>query len=130
MNDFDWKKLSNVALHLKVYSQEEEFQRSAVGRFYYSCFGLSREYFESTHHIFISSLDSHIELIDYLENSVYDEENEIGENLRKLRKIRNFADYNNVFFIKNVDVSEDLSEDIISSIESLKLNPVVPKFSK
>ena len=44
MSDFDWKKNKDVGIHLKNHSSKEEYQRSSISRFYYACFGPSKEY--------------------------------------------------------------------------------------
>lgn len=128
MSKFDWKKFCNVGSHLADFSDDEEYQRSAVGRFYYACFGLTKDYYENAHHITISSKESHRILIKNLEDSCYEEENELGSLLKDLRRYRNSADYYNTFDMRNVRNSKKQSNDLIVLIESLKENPVVPKF--
>lgn len=114
MSDFDWKKFYDVGIHLKNFSNNEEYQRSAVGRFYYSCFGLTKKYYENTHKIIIPSKDSHQFLINRLLNSIYEKENILGEYLQTLRKYRNFADYNDDFKLKNLNKTLKTSEDLIN----------------
>ena len=130
MSDFDWKKFYDVGIHLKNFSNNEEYQRSAVGRFYYACFGLTKKYYENTHKIIIPSKDSHQFLINRLLNSIYEKENILGEYLQTLRKYRNFADYNNDFKLKNLNKTLKTSEDLINLIQNLKENQEVPIFPK
>ena len=99
MATFDWKKFFNVGNHLAEFSDDEEYQRSAVGRYYYACFGLTKDYYESTHHVTIPTKESHNTLIKKLEDSCYDKENELGSLLKDLRRYRNSADY--CFFIES-----------------------------
>lgn len=120
MSDFDWKKFYDVGIHLKNFSNNEEYQRSAVGRFYYACFGLTKKYYENTHKIIIPSKDSHQFLINRLLNSIYEKENILGEYLQTLRKYRNFADYNDDFKLKNLNKTLKTSEDLINLIQNLK----------
>lgn len=128
MTKFSWKKFFYVGKHLINHSDNEEYQRSAVGRFYYACFGLTKNYYENTHNKIIPRKDSHENLIKKLEDSCYDEENELGELLKDLRRYRNQADYSDTFNLKNVRNSEKRSTALMDLIESLKQNPVVPKF--
>lgn len=130
MSDFDWKKFYDVGIHLKNFSNNEEYQRSAVGRFYYACFGLTKKYYENTHKIIIPSKDSHQFLINRLLNSIYEKENILGEYLQTLRKYRNFADYNDDFKLKNLNKTLKTSEDLINLIQNLKENQEVPIFPK
>lgn len=43
---FNWKIFLEVGNHLEKYSQEEAYQRSAVGRYYYSCYHSAKDYFK------------------------------------------------------------------------------------
>lgn len=128
MAKFDWKKFSNVGDHLVKFSNDEEYQRSAVGRYYYACFGLTKDYYESTHHVTIPTKESHNTLIKKLEDSCYDKENELGSLLKDLRRYRNSADYYNTFDRRNVRNSQKQSHDLIVLIEDLRKHPIVPQF--
>lgn len=88
---FDWSKYYDVGEHLLTLSGEE-YLRSAISRFYYACFGLSKKYFEDNYS-FLEPEDVHADLIKKLEGSPYDEEQDLGHHLRKLRRYRNNADY-------------------------------------
>ena len=90
---FDWNKFYDVGIFLLDYSDKEEYQRSGIGRLYYACFGESRLYYEKAFLSVLPSKDSHSILIATLENSIYEEEQELGEYLHKLRNSRNRADY-------------------------------------
>lgn len=115
---FDWYKFYDVGNCMKNISEKEEYQRSAVGRFYYAAFGLIKSYFEDKYHIIVPSNDSHSFLINELEKS-YGDEKVLGENLRKIRKFRNFADYDEKFYIKNVGLSEEIYYEIIGLLNNL-----------
>ena len=125
MSIFDWKKFKKVANHLLNYSNEEEYHRSSIGRFYYSSFGPLKEYYEKTFKRILPSKNSHQILINELENSPFIEEQELGKDLRKLRKLRNYADYNPKKIHENVvfDSKED-AEKIFKNLEYLKNNPL------
>lgn len=115
---FDWDKFYDVGNCMKNISEKEEYQRSAVGRFYYAAFGLIKSYFEDKYHIIVPSNDSHSFLINELEKS-YGDEKVLGENLRKIRRFRNFADYDEKFYIKNVGLSEEIYYEIIGLLNNL-----------
>lgn len=127
---FDWNKFCEVGIHLLDYSDEEQYQRSAIGRFYYCCFNLIRDYYESTHKKYVPDKDTHSTLIEWLEGSVYDEENELSDYLKKLRRYRNNADYDSKFYYNNVSKSEKTFKDIMDLLQKLRINPVVPMFKK
>ena len=116
---FNWGKFYDVGLCLRNISEKEEYQRSAVGRYYYAAFGLVRDYYEEKYHRIVPKNDSHSFLIEELEKS-YGAEKSLGENLRKMRKYRNFADYNNKFYLKNVEGSEEIYNEIIELLNSLQ----------
>lgn len=111
------------------YSNEEEYQRSVIGRFYYACFGLAKEYYEKTHKQIVPHKESHAFLIKKLKCSVYDEEKELGKQLGDLRKYRNNADYDNKFHYGNLKKARKTSDDMIDLLKKLKVNPVVSRFS-
>lgn len=115
---FNWAKFFDVGLCLKKISQKEEYQRSAVGRYYYAAFGLVREYYEEKYDKIVPSINSHSFLINELEKS-YGDEKLLGENLRTMRTYRNFADYNKIFYLFNVGKSEKLYNDIVKLLENL-----------
>ena len=109
---FTWDKFYDVGNCMKNISKKEEYQRSAVGRFYYAAFGLVKNYYED------KSNDSHSFLINELEKS-YGDEKALGENLRKIRRFRNYADYDSKFYMKNVGVSEEIYNEIIILLNNL-----------
>ena len=129
--DFNWKTLCEVGILLSNYSNKEQYERSAISRFYYACYNLSKDYYENTHHTLLSSfglLSTHQILINKLEDSAYDEERELGGYLRILRDYRNNADYDKKFHNKNLHTSKKVSKEIIQLLDKLYNNPVVPKF--
>lgn len=115
---FNWDKFSDVGLCLKKISQKEEYQRSATGRFYYAAFGLVKEYYEEKYERPIPFLNAHSFLINELEKS-YGDEKRLGENLRKMRKYRNFADYNKIFYLFNADKCEKTYNEIVQLLNNL-----------
>ena len=66
---FNWGKFYDVGICLRSISEEEEYQRSAVGRYYYAAFGLVKNYYEETHHQKVPSNEGHSFLINSLKNS-------------------------------------------------------------
>lgn len=125
---FNWKSFYDVGYHLYEYSNEENYLRSAVGRFYYAAFGLVREYCERTHHIIIPSFNAHNILINFLSDSVYSEENRLSSLLYDLRKFRVNADYHNHFIKSYVELAKNFYLALEKLIDELNENPVVPKF--
>ena len=63
MTLFNWGYFYDVGFCLKNISKREEYQRSAVGRYYYAAFGLVKDYFERTYHIRVPSNNGHSFLI-------------------------------------------------------------------
>lgn len=112
-------KLSNVGFYLLDSSDEEEFQRSVIGRFYYSCFNLSKEYFEDKYYM-IGHNNVHKTLINVLKRQNNKKEIELGENLDNLRICRINADYHNNFNQINLKKSINILEDILRILKDLK----------
>jgi len=50
---FNWRKFYTVGLFLLDYSDEEEYQRSGIGRLYYACFGELRAYYKKAFLIYL-----------------------------------------------------------------------------
>ncbi|MCQ2737647.1 MAG: hypothetical protein MJ224_03485 [archaeon] len=125
---FNWDLFSDVAFHLKDYSDKEEYLRSSVGRFYYAAFGLTKDYYEKTHHKVVPHVGAHSFLINSLLDSVYDEEVELGEHLRELKNYRVNSDYNNNFNKNFVNTAQNIYILLRNLINFLNKNPVVPKF--
>lgn len=115
---FTWDKFYDVGRCMKNISKKEEYQRSAVGRFYYAAFGLVKNYYEDKYQKTVPSNCSHSFLINELEKS-YGDEKALGENLRKIRRFRNYADYDSKFYMKNVGVSEEIYNGIIKLLNNL-----------
>ena len=123
---FVWKKFYDVGLCLLDYSEEEEYQRSGIGRLYYACFGESRLYYEKAFLRILPFDKSHAVLIEDLEDSVYEEEQELGEYLRKLRNSRNRADYRSKLNPNDVKNSKNNAKLILAILEEFNKNPVRP----
>ena len=90
---FDWKEFQEVGEHLENYSVEESYQRSAVGRYYYSCYHTVKSYFENKYYSLGFVNNPHETLINCLKYYENEDEVELAEALSKLRKYRNKADY-------------------------------------
>ena len=84
---FNWGEFYDVGVCMSNISKREEYQRSAVGRYYYAAFGLVKDYFEEKHHIKVPLNNAHSFLIKELEKS-YGDEKSLGGNLRKMRKYK------------------------------------------
>ena len=94
---FTWDKFYDVGNCMKNISKKEEYQRSAVGRFYYAAFGLVKNYYEDKYQKTVPSNGSHSFLINELEKS-YGDEKALGENLRKIRRFRHNSIFKNFGF--------------------------------
>ncbi|WP_305514434.1 hypothetical protein [Methanobrevibacter sp. V14] len=123
---FKWKKFYDVGLFLLDHSDEEEYQRSGIGRLYYACFGESRDYYEKAFLKTLPSSNAHSILINALEDSGYDEERELGEYLRKLRNLRNRADYELSLRPNDVRNSKNNAELILDILNEFNIHPVRP----
>lgn len=123
---FNWKKFYDVGLFLLNHSQEEEYQRSGIGRLYYACFGESKLYYEKAFLRTLPSENSHSVLIEELEDSIYEEEQELGDYLHKLRNSRNRADYKIRLNPNDVKNSKKNAKLILDILEEFDKNPVRP----
>lgn len=90
---FDWKEFHEVAVHLEDHSSKEAYQRSAVGRYYYSCYHSVKNYFERNHFHLGFQGSPHQTLINCLKSFGNDDEVDLAEALSRLRGYRNKADY-------------------------------------
>ena len=117
---FDWKEFNDVGVHLEEHSSEEAYQRSAVGRYYYSCYHLVKNYFEREYYPLGRQEHPHEVLIERLK--FYEDENEmeLAEALSKLRTYRNKADYYQGFRNNIVRNAKKARDEIYSLLESLK----------
>lgn len=122
---FNFENFFEVGNHLHHYSKKEAYQRSAITRYYYSVFHSAKDYFENSFRIHLSSKDIHSTLIRELENSPFEKENKLGENLRILRNNRNHADYFKRKINKNkAKISKKKTEEVNSLLDQLAKNPV------
>jgi hypothetical protein len=125
MTVFDWKEFYNVGNHLKNYSKEEAYQRSAICRYYHSCFGPVKKYYEQSFRKILCSKEAHINLIKALKESPFIEEQRLGKKLDELRKNRNFADYKSGQLNNNlVHDSKKYAEEIFMMLNWLYTNPL------
>ena len=90
---FDWKEFHDVGVHLENYSPKEAFQRSAVGRYYYSCYHCVKDYFEKNYFHLGHKNSPHQALINCLKTFGSEDEADLADYLSKLRSYRNKADY-------------------------------------
>ena len=118
MMSFDWEKFYNVGLHLMEYSDDEAYQRSAIGRFYYACFGISKQYYEDSRKHILPSINAHSTLIKEFENSNSKSERHLGQYLRHIRRYRNNSDYELKFRQTNVRKSKKIADEIFKILNS------------
>lgn len=117
---FDWKEFNDVGVHLEEHSSEEAYQRSAVGRYYYSCYHLVKNYYEKKYHSLGRPEHPHETLIERLNFYGDEEEVDLAEALSKLRTYRNRADYYQGFRNNIIRNAKKARDDINSLLESLE----------
>ncbi len=125
---FDWSEYFYLAKELAETSEEAEL-RSAVSRAYYSAFCLARNYLRdiqldprlSWHKTYDINAHQYV-----AEKFIYNQSKsqtmiEIGQNLNRLRKMRNKADYEDTMFNlkKEARTALMLAQNIISALSKL-----------
>jgi uncharacterized protein (UPF0332 family) len=125
---FDWSEYFYLAKELAETSKEAEL-RSAVSRAYYSAFCLARNYLRdiqldprlSWHKTYDINAHQYV-----AEKFIYNQSKsqtmiEIGQNLNRLRKMRNKADYEDTIFYlkKEARTALMLAQNIISALSKL-----------
>ncbi len=125
---FDWSEYFYLAKELAETSEEAEL-RSAVSRAYYSAFCLARNYLRdiqldprlSWHKTYDINAHQYV-----AEKFIYNQSKsqtmiEIGQNLNRLRKMRNKADYEDTIFYlkKEARTALMLAQNIISALSNL-----------
>lgn len=126
---FDFRKVRKVA-NLLAKIDGEEYNRSAIIRYYYSLFCCVRLYliivmgetnFSKGKHV-------HSRICDRLKESNDSTEYSLGKRLEKLRDLRNLADYDwyekdSEYFRINVNFARKESEIGLQQVEILKKSP-------
>ncbi len=117
---FDWKEFHDVGVHLESHSSAEAYQRSAVGRYYYSCYHCVKDYFEKKHFPLGFQDRPHETLISCLNTFGNDDEIDLAEALSKLRRYRNKADYYQGFRNNILRNAKKTTNDIHSLLKNLE----------
>lgn len=118
--DFDWERFMDVAEHLRNYSNREEYQRTAVGRYYYACFLKAREIYYDFTGTAKGTKISHNDLIRKYQGSKNKYAKLIGNNLEVLFKNRKNADYDKEFDFNGLAKNKELSNDVFNLFKKLK----------
>lgn len=125
----DFRRVMDVADYLSQ-MEGEEYNRSAISRYYYSVFGCTRLYLILIlkEYEFCYRNDIHKRICERLANSNDDTEKSLGNSLDKLRELRNLADYDwyekdAEFFMDNLHYVRSESLFGIEQLESLKQFP-------
>lgn len=132
---FDWSEYFNLAQELTAISSDnfasnEAKLRFAVSRAYYSVFCLSRNYLRdvekdprlSRRNSFDINQHQYVAEEFIFHKSKNPKIIKIGENLSRLRELRNKADYSDTMFSlqKDVKYALKITENIISALSDLK----------
>lgn len=133
---FEWKDFNDVAMELSKNSKEA-YIRSSIDRYYYALFGSSKEYLikiRDKYKLIDGGSEIHRKVKDELISSKNANENEIGEILDKLRKLRNEASYdkkyNKEYFEEKLSKIELDIETAFQSLNYLKNNPPINRWLK
>ena len=126
---YDFGKVHDVANYLAK-MDGEEYNRSAISRYYYSLFGSVRLYliFVLNETNFAKGKDVHTRVCNRLIDSSDSTEISIGKILDKLRNLRNLADYDwyqedSLFFEENVHIACEESQKGLKQLDALKKSP-------
>ncbi len=117
---FNWEKFLDVAEHLRKYSDKEEFQRSAVGRYYYACYLEARDIYNELIGVPKGTKIEHWRLIKELRKSRNNSLKEIGNQLKKLFEYRKNADYDENFIHQNLEKSKMRSKEIYKLFDEIE----------
>jgi uncharacterized protein (UPF0332 family) len=94
---FDWSEYLDLAQELAGRatgpSSQEAKLRSAISRAYYAAFCKARNHLRDNEGLPIPKVDVHRYVRDQFKNSPDKARKEVGENLNRMRKDRNKADY-------------------------------------
>ena len=116
---FDWEKFWNVVEHLMNYREEEEYQRSAVGRYYYSCYLKAREVYNKKNNFRIDKSISHQQLINKFIESNNETEKKIGKYLEELLMFGKNADYD-LDFNTDVNSAKRKSKNLLECLKRIE----------
>ena len=126
---FDFRKVRDVADYLAL-MDGEEYNRSAISRYYYSLFGCARLYLiivlgETN---FLRGNDIHIRICNRLMDYNDPTEHSLGITLDNLRQLRNLADYDwNVddsdFFERKLNLVQKESKMGLQQLDALRNSP-------
>lgn len=126
---FDFRKVKDVADYLAL-KDGEEYDRSAISRYYYTLFGSARIYLILVlgELDFVKGRNVHRRICDRLICSSDPTEHSLGITLDKLRQIRNFADYDwetkdFSYFEEKLDFVKKESRIGLEQIEALRNSP-------
>lgn len=125
---FDFRKVNNVADFISQ-RDDEEFNRSAISRYYYSLFCCARVYliFVMNESQFAKGNDIHKKVCERLTSSNDSTEVSLGKRLDALRQLRNRADYHWLedpsFFKKRVAFASKESKSGLGEVQALKTAP-------
>ena len=116
---FNWEKFWNVGGHLKDFSEEEEYQRSAVGRYYYACYLKAREAYNRKNNFRIGRRISHQGLIKKFKESNNETEKKIGKYLEELLRFGKNADYD-LDFNTDVNSAKRKSKNLLECLKRIE----------
>lgn len=126
---FDFRRVRDVA-NVLYRMDGEEFDRSAISRYYYSLFGCCRLYLIIIlgEYNFISGADIHKRICNRLKDSNNPTEHSLGTILDTLRQFRNLADYDwdkkdSDFFQEKLEYVKKESKVGLQQVEALKKSP-------
>jgi hypothetical protein len=123
---FDWTDYLDLARHLarsgSIHSGGEAEMRAAISRAYYAAFCKSRNYLRDIDHDpFSSGPNVHRDVQDKFSSSRDHRRRSIGQDLSRLRRLRNIADYDDrcINLSKNTAFALGMAESIISDLKNL-----------